>query len=56
VEEHTLTEGTLTKRVKELLEDPVTGLEMGKRIKESFACPDANERIYECLMGLIASR
>ena len=56
VEEHTLTEGTLTKRVKELLEDPVTRLEMGKRINESFACPDANERIYECLMGLIASR
>lgn len=54
VEEHTLTEGALTRQVKELLEDPATRTEMGKRIRESFACPDANERIYGCLMKLIS--
>ena len=56
VEEHTLTEGALTETVKGLLEDAETRRAMGTRIRESFACPDANERIYECLMGLIAAR
>ena len=29
---------------------------MGHLIREKFACPDANERIYESLMGLIKSK
>ena len=53
VEEHTLPEGALSKRVKALLEDPVTRLEMGEKIREKFACPDANERIYACLMDIV---
>ena len=52
VEEHTLTEGALTARVKALIDDPATRREMGERIR-AFACPDAGERIYACLAPLI---
>ena len=55
VEEHTLPEGTLTERVCSLLENPTACADMGARIRERFACPDANERIYESLMGIIKS-
>jgi hypothetical protein len=55
VEEHTLPEGTLTERVCSLLADPSACADMGERIRKRFACPDANERIYESLMGVIKS-
>lgn len=55
VEEHTLTSGALTEQVKALACDPAARVEMGKSIRERFACPDANERIYEHLMGLVRS-
>ncbi len=53
VEEHTLTEGALTKQVKSLLADPASRGEMGRHIRERIACPDANQRIYDCLTGLL---
>ena len=53
VEEKTLTEGALSRQVKALLQDPVTREAMGLRIREKFACPDANEAIYQALMKLI---
>ncbi len=57
VEEHTLSEDALTARVRALLEDPAACQDMGRRIRERFACPDANERMYNCLMETLnASR
>ena len=56
VEEHTLPEGTLTKQVAELIASPEKRAVMGERIREKFACPDANERIYDSLMSLIKSK
>jgi UDP-N-acetylglucosamine--N-acetylmuramyl-(pentapeptide) pyrophosphoryl-undecaprenol N-acetylglucosamine transferase len=52
VEESTLPDGALTKTVTDLLESPQRREDMGQRIL-GFACPDANERIYERLMGLL---
>lgn len=52
VEEKTLTEGRLIPVVKELLEDAAARADMGTRIRD-FACPDANQRIYDRLMALI---
>ncbi len=54
VEEKTLTEGTLTAKVKSLLKDPAGRAEMERRIRD-FACPDANEQIYVHLKGLLKS-
>ncbi len=56
VEEHTLAEGTLTDRVRALIADSDARTEMGACIRERFAYPDANERIYTSLMELIKSR
>ena len=53
VEEHTLTEGTLTAQVKALLKDPAARAEMGRNIRERIACPDANDHIYNCLSELL---
>jgi UDP-N-acetylglucosamine--N-acetylmuramyl-(pentapeptide) pyrophosphoryl-undecaprenol N-acetylglucosamine transferase len=47
VEESTLTDGALTRAVCCLLEDTVLRESMGKNIRERFAVPDANQRIYE---------
>lgn len=55
VEEHTLSGGALTEQVCRLLEDPVARASMGDQIRERFACPDANRRIYEGLMGIVKS-
>ncbi len=52
VEEHTLTEGTLTSAVQALLKDPSRRSAMESNIA-AFACPDANEQIYQALMKLI---
>jgi UDP-N-acetylglucosamine:LPS N-acetylglucosamine transferase len=52
VEEKTLTEGTLTARVKSLLDDPAGRADMERRIRD-FACPDANEQIYARLTGFL---
>ena len=54
VEEKTLAEGALTTGVLSLLADPAKREALGENIR-SFACPDANERIYTCLSGLIKS-
>ena len=54
VEEKTLTEGALEREVLTLLADPAKRRELGERAR-GFACPDANERIYDCLMGLVKS-
>ena len=54
VEEKTLGEGALTAAVLSLLADPAKREALGSHIR-SFACPDANERIYDCLSGLIKS-
>ncbi len=56
VEEHTLPEGTLTEQVKSLIADPDKRTAMGHIIREKFACPDANERIYTSLAGLMKSK
>ena len=56
VEEHTLPDGTLTQRVCALLDDAKARAEMGAQIRERFACPDANNRIYEALMGIVGSK
>ena len=56
VEERTLPSGTLTKQVRELLDSPDVRARMSERIREKFACPDANERIYEQLMSLVKSK
>ncbi len=56
VEEHTLPDGTLTRRVCALLDDGHARAEMGAQIREKFACPDANARIYESLMGIVGSK
>lgn len=53
VEEHTLAEGALSVRVHALMADPATRVEMGQRIRQRFACLDANERIYAELMGIL---
>lgn len=55
VEEHTLSDGALTEQVCRLLEDSAARASMGVRIRERFACPDANERIYESLMDIVKS-
>lgn len=52
VEEKTLTEGALTATVRSLLDSPDRRTAMEARIRD-FACPDANERIYGSLMGLM---
>lgn len=52
VEEKTLTEGALTATVRSLLDSPDRRAAMEARIRD-FACPDANERIYGSLMGLM---
>ena len=54
VEEKTLSEGGLTKAVLPLLDDSAKREALGSRIR-AFACPDANQRIYDCLAGLIKS-
>ena len=54
VEEKTLTEGALEREVLSLLNDPTKRKDMGERIR-SFACPDANQRIYDCLAELVKS-
>ena len=54
VEEKTLTDGALTKAVLSLLADPAKRQSLGEQIL-SFACADANQRIYDCLAGLIKS-
>lgn len=56
VEEHTLKAGSLTSQVCRLIDDAETRAEMGVRIREGFACPDANEKIYTSLMGIVKSR
>jgi UDP-N-acetylglucosamine--N-acetylmuramyl-(pentapeptide) pyrophosphoryl-undecaprenol N-acetylglucosamine transferase len=53
VEESTLPGGALTQTVQNLLEDARGREEMGQRIREGFACPDANQNIYYRLMGLL---
>ena len=55
VEEETLTSGALTQAVRRLLDDPETRTRMGTLIRERFACPEANETIYESLMDLLKS-
>ena len=55
VEEETLTSGALTQAVRRLLDDPETRTRMGTLIRERFACPEANETIYESLMELLKS-
>ena len=55
VEEHTLTDGALYTAVSELLENPARRAAMGNLIREKFACPEANDVIYESLMKLIKS-
>lgn len=54
VEEANLAEGALTEAVLALLADPARRKALGDRIT-AFACADANDRIYDCLMGLIKS-
>ena len=56
VEEHTLSAGTLTTAVTELLDVPDRRAMMGTCIREKFACPDANDRIYDHLMSLLESK
>ena len=56
VEEHTLSDGTLTRCVCNLLDDGNARAEMGAQIREKFACPDANDRIYDALMGIAGSK
>lgn len=53
VEERTLPEGALISEVRRLFGDSETRLSLGRRLKEEFACPDANRRIYEELMALL---
>ena len=55
VEEYTLPSGTLTQQVTALIGDPARRANMGACIREKFACPDANDRIYDSLMSLIKS-
>ena len=55
VEEETLPSGALTQAVRRLLDDPETRTRMGTLIRERFACPEANETIYESLMELLKS-
>ena len=55
VEEDTLPSGTLTQQVTALIDDPERRANMGVCIREKFACPDANDRIYDSLMSLIKS-
>ena len=54
LEEHKLADGALTETVLPLLLAPAKRKSMSERIT-AFACPDANQRIYESLMGLIKS-
>ena len=56
VEEHTLTDGALDSAVRQLLADAPLRESMSCRIREEFACDDANERIYNCLMELARGR
>ena len=56
VEEHTLGEGALSQCVRKLIEDPAARREMGSKISEFFATPNANEQIYNCLMELVGSQ
>ena len=52
VEEQTLADGRLTDEVRDLLDHPAKREDMGRRIREGFAVPDANERIYNELKKL----
>ena len=52
VEESTLPDGALIQAVTELLDNAHKRADMGEKIR-GFACPDANERIYDQLMGLL---
>ena len=56
VEEHTLSDGTLTRCVCNLLDDGNARAAMSAQIRKKFACPDANNRIYEALMGIVGSK
>ena len=56
VEEHTLSDGTLTRCVCNLLDDGNARAAMSAQIRKKFACPDANHRIYEALMGIVGSK
>ncbi|MBQ9780689.1 MAG: UDP-N-acetylglucosamine--N-acetylmuramyl-(pentapeptide) pyrophosphoryl-undecaprenol N-acetylglucosamine transferase [Clostridia bacterium] len=53
VEEKTLKGGTLTRSVKELLNDPDRRKAMSKDIYEQFAVPEANETIVKELLSLV---
>ena len=55
VEEATLVSGTLTEAVRTLLDDPDARARMGALIRERFACPEANDVIYDSLMELLKS-
>ena len=55
VEEHDLASGALTEQILRLLEAPDARADMGERIR-GFACPDANQRIYEALMSIVRSK
>ena len=53
VEEKTLKGGTLTRSVKELLNDPDRRKAMSMDIYEQFAVPEANETIVKELLSLV---
>lgn len=53
VEEKTFSDGALEKRVSELVLSKSKREIMGRTLQERFACPDANEKIYDELMKLI---
>ncbi len=55
IEEKDLTGEKLIQTVEELLNDPNTTREMGKKAKEA-AISDANRRIYQVIMDLYSSR
>lgn len=55
VEEHAFASGALTEQILRLLEAPEARADMGGRIR-GFACPDANQRIYEGLMSIVRSK
>ena len=52
VEEKDIPGGGLTRAVQPLLGDRVARERMGREIKTRFACPEANEIIYQELMKL----
>lgn len=56
VEEQELPDGRLETAVLSLLESPQTRREMGIRIREGFACPDANQVLCRELLALVQGR